>query len=100
VSGQCFFVASLRCLNLVTRWVPKWGEAGKEGEVFVFPNGSFVCWGLGEADARRFAKEVIGPDVEVAALSEAETEEVQFVTDPNELSRIHLLKPLTLVTDT
>jgi uncharacterized Rmd1/YagE family protein len=69
-------------------WVPKWGEKGKEGEIFVFANGSFVCWGLGEDDAKRFAKQVISrPEVEVAPLKEVETEELEFVTDPTELSR-------------
>ena len=68
-------------------WVPKWGEPGKEGEVFVFANGSIVCWGLGEADANRFAKEVIerARAVEVAPLKEPETEELEFVVDPIEL---------------
>lgn len=66
-------------------WVPKWGPPGKEGEIFVFANGSLVCWGLEEQDARRFAREIIPTDVVVAPLKEAETEELEFVTDPNEL---------------
>jgi len=68
-------------------WVPKWGPRGKEGEVFVFSNGSFVCWGLGLDDAKRFAVEVIdrAPGIEVAPLQEAETEELEFVVDPIEL---------------
>lgn len=68
-------------------WVPKWGQPGKEGEVFVFANGSFVCWGLGEDDAHRFAIEVLdrAPGIAVAPLKEPETEELEFVTDPIEL---------------
>ncbi|KAH7930185.1 hypothetical protein BV22DRAFT_1191458 [Leucogyrophana mollusca] len=71
-------------------WIPRWGDEGKEGEVFVFSNGSFVCWGLGEDGARRFAKEVIstGDGVELGPLREAETEELEFVTDPTEKTRI------------
>ena len=40
-------------------WISKWGNEGKEGEVFVSSNGSIVCWGLGEADAKKFAAEII-----------------------------------------
>jgi required for meiotic nuclear division protein 1 len=66
-------------------WVPRWGNDGKEGEIFVFSNGSFVCWGLTEQDARRFGKEVIAKaGAQVSALKEPETEELDFVTDPNE----------------
>jgi len=70
-------------------WVPKWGQSGKEGEIFIFANGSFVCWGLGEEDARKFSQKVISaPVVEVGSLKEAETEELEFVTDPNENTRL------------
>ncbi|KIJ62828.1 hypothetical protein HYDPIDRAFT_93601 [Hydnomerulius pinastri MD-312] len=65
-------------------WVPRWGE---NGEVFVFGNGTFVCWGLGEEEARQFAKKVLTP-CEIGSLHEAETEELEFVTDPNENTRI------------
>ncbi|KAG6333533.1 hypothetical protein ID866_5558 [Astraeus odoratus] len=65
-------------------WVPRWGE---RGEIFVFPNGSFVCWGTSETEARRFAKEVLAP-CEIGSLREAETESLDFVTDPNEKTRI------------
>ena len=67
-------------------WIPKWGDEGKEGEVFVFSNGSIVCWGLGEADANKFAVEVIErtPGIEVGPLKEHETEELDFVFDPIE----------------
>ncbi|KAF9475392.1 hypothetical protein BDN70DRAFT_935904 [Pholiota conissans] len=71
-------------------WIPKWGEPGKEGEVFVFSNGSIVCWGLGEAEARRFTKEVIerAPGIEVSSLKEPETEELEFAVDPIEPTRL------------
>ena len=68
-------------------WVPRWTDkgSGKEGEVFVFGNGSFVCWGLGEEGATRFAREVVGASAaEVAVLKEAEEEDLEFVTDPSE----------------
>jgi uncharacterized Rmd1/YagE family protein len=66
-------------------WVPRWGEKGSEGEVFIFGNGSFVCWGMSEAEARKFAAEVIAKaDVEVGVLREPETEELDFCVDPNE----------------
>jgi len=71
-------------------WIPKWGDKGKEGEVFVFANGSFVCWGLDEKDARKFAATFIKPEIEVAPLKEPETEELEFVTDPAELGCIPL----------
>lgn len=66
-------------------WVPKWGPKGREGEIFVFQNGSFVCWGLGEQEAEKFSSEVIGrSQAQVGRLVEPETEDVEFVTDPNE----------------
>lgn len=66
-------------------WVPKWGKPGSEGEVFVFGNGAFVCWGLGEAEARRFAKKFLAESTaEVLPLKEVETEDLEFVTDPAE----------------
>jgi hypothetical protein len=82
-------------------WVPKWssgggggdgdgegasaGAARREGEVFIFSNGSFVCWGLGEEDARRFRRDVLIPArAEVGPLTEPETEELEFATDPSE----------------
>ncbi|KAJ3864126.1 hypothetical protein EV359DRAFT_41744 [Lentinula novae-zelandiae] len=63
-------------------WIPNW----KQGEIFVFGNGSFVCWGLGEKDARSFESEVLRPvsGFQVALLKEAETEELEFVTDRTE----------------
>ena len=77
-------------------WVPKWcgngdgdggnGDGGKrEGEVFIFRNGSFVCWGLTEEDAVRFRRDVLMPaNAEVGTLAEPETEELEFATDPSE----------------
>lgn len=68
-------------------WVPKWtdSQTGKDGEVFLFANGSFVCWGLGEDEAQRFAQEVLAHSgAELAPLKEAETEDLEFVTDPEE----------------
>lgn len=54
----------------------------------MFSNGSFVCWGLTEEDAKVFQKEVItrAPGMEVGQLREPETEELEFVVDPIELS--------------
>ena len=69
-------------------WVPRWTnkEGGREGEVFVFGNGSFVSWGLGEDEAGRFAEDVLvsRSAAEIARLKELETEELEFVTDPQE----------------
>ena len=68
-------------------WVPKWksGPNGKEGEIFIFGNGSFVCWGLGEADAEIFAKNVLKKaKAEIGKVWEHETEDLEFVTDPSE----------------
>ncbi|KAJ6513233.1 hypothetical protein C8R45DRAFT_962903 [Mycena sanguinolenta] len=71
-------------------WIPRWGKDRKEGEVFVFANGSFVCWGLEEDEAHRFAVEVIGriPGIEVSPLKVPETEELEFVVDPIETTRL------------
>ncbi|OCB84712.1 DUF155-domain-containing protein [Sanghuangporus baumii] len=71
-------------------WIPRWaGLAGKEGEIFVFENGSIVCWGLEERDAQKFARDFIsGSPAESGHLSEPETEDVEFVMDPNEKTRI------------
>lgn len=67
-------------------WIPKWESTqGKEGEVFIFENGSIVCWGLEETDAQNFARQIImKSDAQVKPLDEPETEDVEFVTDPNE----------------
>ena len=61
------------------------GEVKREGEVFIFSNGSFVCWGLAEEDAMRFRRDVLTPArAEVGPLAEPETEELEFATDPSE----------------
>ncbi|KAF7312253.1 DUF155 domain-containing protein [Mycena indigotica] len=76
-------------------WVSRWTTSqGKEGEVFVFGNGSVVCWGLDEDDAHRFTMEVIGrvPGVEIAPLKAPETEELEFVVDPSEFSAFLFLQ--------
>ena len=67
-------------------WIPKWRAQGKEGEIFVFSNGSIVCWGLGELEAKAFAAEVIDKarGIQVSPLKEVETEELEFVVDPIE----------------
>ena len=68
-------------------WIPKWtdSKSRKEGEIFVFANGSFVCWGLGEDEAQRFARQVVHTsEAEVARLKEPEDEDLEFVTDPEE----------------
>lgn len=70
-------------------WVPKWGVDGKEGEVFVFGNGSIVCWGLGEVEAQKFARDVVArAKAELSPLKEPETEDLEFVTDPSEKTRL------------
>lgn len=75
-------------------WVPQWDETvplrgGKEqkeqGEVWIFGNGSIVCWGLDEEAAHRLVKQVIDrPGIQVEPISEVEVEELEFVTDPTE----------------
>ncbi|KAJ7104141.1 hypothetical protein B0H15DRAFT_766261 [Mycena belliarum] len=71
-------------------WIPRWGKKGQEGEIFVFANGSFVCWGLEEDEVHRFAREVIQrvPGIEVSPLKVHETEELEFVVDPIETTRL------------
>jgi uncharacterized Rmd1/YagE family protein len=71
-------------------WIPQWGSNGKQGEIFVFRNGSFVCWGLEEADANLFASKHISPSLgaQVGPLTELETEELEFITDPEENTRL------------
>ncbi|TFY70457.1 hypothetical protein EVG20_g2541 [Dentipellis fragilis] len=70
-------------------WVPSWATGDKKGEVFIFNNGSFVCWGLSEEDAQVFRKEYMsGPGIEIGPLREPESEELEFVTDPSENTRL------------
>ncbi|KDQ24639.1 hypothetical protein PLEOSDRAFT_1107566 [Pleurotus ostreatus PC15] len=68
----------------------KLSPSASKGEIFIFSNGSFVCWGLGEAEARRFASEVIekSTGAQIAPLRDHETEELEFVTDPSEDTRL------------
>jgi len=70
-------------------WVPKLSVDGKEGEVFFFTNGTFVCWGLDEDAARQFATETLAATKgEVFPLKEFETEDLEFVMDPSENTRL------------
>ncbi|KAI9455996.1 hypothetical protein F5148DRAFT_946839, partial [Russula earlei] len=79
-------------------WVPRrwpWqhgtgtGGGRREGEVFVFNNGSFVCWGLSEEDAMQFRRDVLSPaKAEVGSLAEPEAEELEFATDPSQCTRL------------
>jgi hypothetical protein len=82
-------------------WVPKWeaGSSGKHGEVFVFANGSFVCWGLSEKDAERFRRQVLQPaGAEIGLAVEPETEELEFVTDPSECVCLIILRYFAVLT--
>lgn len=66
-------------------WVPKWRDGEKEGEIFIFANGTLVCWGLGEREAEGFATSVLSKaNAEISRLAETETEDLEFVTDPTE----------------
>ena len=66
-------------------WIPKWRANGEEGEVFIFQNGSFVCWGMGEVAAQEVSSKLIDhPNVQYERLEEPETEDVEFIVDPNE----------------
>ncbi|CAE6363667.1 unnamed protein product [Rhizoctonia solani] len=67
-------------------WIPNW----RSGEVWVFDSGSCVFWGLSEAEARMFVAEVIMrvKGAEVVKLKTLELEELEFVTDPNETTRL------------
>ncbi|KAL6307450.1 hypothetical protein BKA93DRAFT_727365 [Sparassis latifolia] len=70
-------------------WVPEWKQDGQESEIFIFANGSLVCWGLGEEGARKFASKFLSSsDAQVSPLKEAETEDLEFVTDPVENTRL------------
>lgn len=60
---------------------------GERGEIWVFSGGSFVTWGLTEAEGEAFLREVIrrkGARVEKGTMQrgEYEVEEVDFVVDP------------------
>ena len=66
-------------------WVPRWGKGAQSGEIFIFGNGSVVCWGLDEDAAQKFVNKVISkPGIEVGKLEEVEKEDLEYVTDPTE----------------
>ncbi|CAE6527073.1 unnamed protein product [Rhizoctonia solani] len=67
-------------------WIPNW----RSGEIWIFDSGSCVFWGLSEAEARMFVAEVIMrvKGVEVDKLKTLELEELEFVTDPEETTRL------------
>ncbi|KAH7341330.1 hypothetical protein B0J17DRAFT_610319 [Rhizoctonia solani] len=67
-------------------WIPNW----RSGEVWIFDSGNCVFWGLSEAEARMFVAEVIMrvKGVEVDKLKTLELEELEFVTDPKETTRL------------
>lgn len=55
--------------------------------MWVFLNGSVVIWGAGEDAARKFISDVFERDRSSTfgkILAHAESEELEFVTDPNE----------------
>ncbi|WWC61810.1 uncharacterized protein I303_104395 [Kwoniella dejecticola CBS 10117] len=73
---------------------------GEKGEIWVFPSGNFVTWGLTEEEGRGFLRDVIrkkGWDVESGRLEakEYEVEEVDFVVDPT--AKTHILGNLILL---
>lgn len=88
-------------------WVPQWEETGPsrggssqkdQGEVWIFGNGSIVCWGLDEEAAHRLVKQVIDrPGIQVEPISEVEVEELEFVTDPTEYVFSALLLCIELI---
>ncbi|KAG8954482.1 hypothetical protein FRC04_011809 [Tulasnella sp. 424] len=72
-------------------WVPAWSYKGEPCEVWVFFNGSVVIWGAGEDAARKFISDVFERDRSSTfgkILAHAESEELEFVTDPNETTRL------------
>ncbi|KAG8905551.1 hypothetical protein FRB99_008750 [Tulasnella sp. 403] len=71
-------------------WIPSWTYKGDTCELWIFDNGSVVCWGAGEDTARAFLRNIFekNPAVQVGLLDHAETEELEFVTDPNEATRL------------
>ncbi|KAG8936078.1 hypothetical protein FRC02_004703 [Tulasnella sp. 418] len=71
-------------------YIPKWGFEGDNVELWVFGNGSTVCWGGGEHAVRTFVSNVLDKDpfIQIDRLEEAETEELEYVTDPTEETRL------------
>ncbi|CCA67117.1 probable RMD1-protein required for Meiotic Division [Serendipita indica DSM 11827] len=67
----------------------KENERDEPGEAFIFENGCAVFWGIQEDDALRFLNKLVRRNgVELGRYSEEETEEVEFVTDPSERTRL------------
>lgn len=59
------------------------------GEAFIFENGCAVFWGVQEEDARRLLNDLVRKSgVEIGRYAEEETEEVEFLTDPAERTRL------------
>ncbi|KAG8790406.1 hypothetical protein FRC17_008913, partial [Serendipita sp. 399] len=59
------------------------------GEAFFFPNGCAVFWGVEEEYARQFLYNLVRRNgVELGRYAEEETEEVEFVTDASEKTRL------------
>ena len=64
-------------------------EQGKEGEIWIFKSGSFVTWGMSNAEGKTFIREVVRNKkarIEVGPINylDIQTEEVDYVTDPSE----------------
>ena len=74
-------------------WVPLGLQHDRECEAWVFGNGTTVCWGLEEDDARRFVEDLLrkAPEIQFAPLTTMETEELEFVIDPAEYVALALL---------
>ncbi|KAG8857640.1 hypothetical protein FRB96_005658 [Tulasnella sp. 330] len=71
-------------------WIPSWRHDSDDCEVWLFPNGNLVCWGGGEEAAKAFAEEFLDRDgrIQVGKLDEPESEELDFVTDHTETTRL------------
>lgn len=70
-------------------WIPSWKHEDVDCEVWLFENGSLVCWGGGEEAAKAFAGEFLDREnsIQIGKLEEAESEELDFVTDHTEYAR-------------
>ena len=63
------------------------------GEIFIFRSGSFVTWGLTPMESEEFASEIIrkavdSKSVEIAQYQTWETEDVEYVVDAGETTRM------------
>jgi uncharacterized Rmd1/YagE family protein len=68
-------------------WIPIAASQSNDAkECWVFGNGTVVCWGLEEEDARRFAESITdgAKNSQISPLKVVETEELEFVVDPAE----------------